>query len=157
MAESLHSVLSAAYEPKLPLTERENLSLREEKTTYLLNLGRRRPCVAYQIDGNIIKSGNRCDCLILAKQESREEAWQSVFVELKGTDVIHALKQIDATLDNPLFRHPTVKEVHARIVAKSFPANKANTAFEKERRNFKKKHKNCSFKQVKSNQPDLIA
>lgn len=64
--------------------------------------------------------------------------------------------QLDATLDNPLFKHQSINEIHARIVAKSFPANTANTEFERARRKFKTKHKNCSFKQISSNQPDLI-
>ena len=159
MAESLHTVLSKSFQPKLPLAEREKLSVKEERTTYVLDFGKRRQSVVYQIDGDIITRGNKCDCLILAKQDvaaDGNEAWKAVFVELKGTDVVHALQQIDATLDNQQLRHPSVNEVHARIVAKAFPANNANTEFEKVRRNFKKKHKDCSFKQVKSNQPDFI-
>lgn len=158
MSESLHTVLSRQYSPKLPLIERENLSLKEARTTYKLGFGKRRESVVYQIDGLIMTTGNRCDYLILAKQDisGDEEKWKSIFVELKGVDVMHALLQLDATLDNPLFKHSSVNEVHARIVAKSFPANTANTEFERARRKFKTKHKNCSFKQISSNQPDLI-
>lgn len=159
MAESLHTILSKSYSPKLPMTERESLSIKETKTTYRLNFGKRRQSVAYQVDGNIIKHGNKCDYLILAKQDTpsdNEEKWKSIFVELKGKNVLHALEQLDATLDNDLFKHSSVNEVHARIVAKSFPSNTANTEFEKARRRFKTKHKNCSFKQVSSNQPDFI-
>lgn len=159
MAESLHTVLSKAYAPKMPLAERDNLSVKEANTTYRLKFGKRRRSVVYQIDGYIITEGNKCDCLILAGQdvaEGGEEKWKSIFVELKGTDVLHALRQLDASLDNALFRHPSVNEVHARIVAKSFPANNANTEFEKARRKFKTKHKGCLFKQVSSNQPDFI-
>lgn len=160
MGESLHTVLARSYAPKLALAERENLSLKETKTTYRLSFGMRRQSVAYQVDGNIITKGNRCDYLILARQDMAddgEEKWKSIFVELKGKDVIHALEQIDATLDSKIFNHPSVNELHARIVAKSFPANTSNTEFEKARRRFKMKHKNCTFKQVTSNQPDLIS
>lgn len=159
MAESLHTVLSKSFAPKLALMDRENLSIKEAKTTYSLSFGIRRASVAYKVDGDIITAGNKCDYLILAKQDvskGTEELWKSIFVELKGTDVMHAINQLDATLDNALFHHPTVNEVHARIVAKSFPSNKANTEFEKAKRKFKAKHKNCTFKQVASNQPDLI-
>lgn len=158
MAESLHTVLSRSYPPRLPLAERENLSIKETNTTYKLCFGKRRQSVAYQVDGNIIKEGNKCDFLILARQDNTEdnEKWKSIFVELKGKDVLHALEQLDATLDNKVFRHTSINEVHARIVAKSFPANNANTEFEKAKRRFKAKHKNCSFKQVSSNQPDVI-
>lgn len=159
MADSLHTVLSRTYAHKMPLTDRENLSLKETNTTYKLKFGKRRLSVVYQVDGNIIKVGNKCDYLILAQQDVSDinnEKWKSIFVELKGTDVIHALEQLDATLDNQLFVHSSINEIHARIVAKSFPANNANTAFEKAKRIFKKKHRNCSFKQVSSNQPDTI-
>ncbi|MDE6329954.1 MAG: hypothetical protein K2L83_04485 [Muribaculaceae bacterium] len=143
----------------MSLTDRKNLSIKETNTTYKLNFGKARQSVVYQIDGKIIKEGNKCDFLILARQDetaNKDEKWKSIFVELKGKDVLHALAQLDATLDNRIFNHSSVDEVHARIVAKSFPANKANTEFEKAKRRFKSKHKNCSFKQVSSNQPDLI-
>lgn len=159
MAESLHTVLSRTYQPKLSLAERENLSIKETKTIYRLSFGKRRQTVAYQIDGNIITEGNKCDYLILAKQDAcgdREEKWKSIFVELKGKDVLHALLQLDATLDKEILKHSSVNEVHAKIVAKSFPANTANTEFERARRIFKAKHKNCTFKQISSNQPDFI-
>lgn len=160
MAESLHTILSRSYSPKLPLAERDNMSVKETNTTYRLSFGKRRQSVAYQVDGNILTKGNRCDFLILAKQdalENDEKKWKSIFVELKGKDVLHALQQLDATLDNKIFQHSSVNEVHARIVAKSFPANNANTEFEKAKRRFKKKHKYCTFKQVSSNHPDIIA
>ncbi len=160
MAESLHTILSRTFSPKRPLAEREGLSLKETNTTYILRFDKPRQSVAYKVDGDIIKEGNKCDFIILAKQDCTEkdedEKWKSIFVELKGKDVLHALEQLDATLDNKIFKHSSVNEVHARIVAKSFPANNANTEFEKARRRFKKKHKNCTFKQVSSNQPDTI-
>lgn len=159
MAESLHSILAKDYKPAQPLADRENLSVKETKTTYKLRFGKRRLSVVYQIDGNIITKGNKCDYLILARQDiakDEKEKWKSIFVELKGKDVLHALEQLDATLDNRLFMHTSVNEVHARIVAKSFPTNNANTEFERARRKFKTKHKNCSFKQVTSGQPDYI-
>ncbi len=142
------------------MAERDNLSIKETNTTYKLRFGKRRESVVYQVDGNIINKGNKCDFLILAKQdplEKSDEKWKSIFVELKGKDVLHALEQLDATLDNKTFKHSSVNEVHARIVAKSFPANNANTEFEKAKRRFKTKHKHCTLKQVSSNQPDLIA
>ena len=159
MNESLHTVLSRSYSPKLLLADRENLSIKETKTTYKLNFGKRRQSVVYQVDGNIITEGNKCDYLILARQDTFEtdnEKWKSIFVELKGKDVLHALIQLDATLDSKLFKHTSVNEIHARIVARSFPANTANTEFEKARRKFKTKNQNCTFKHITSNQPDYI-
>ena len=160
MAESLHTLLSKSFSPKHELADRANLSLKENKTVYRLDFGKRRKCVAYQVDGNIIQDGNKCDYLILARQDDvhpNDESWKSIFVELKSkNNVLHALEQLDATLDNKIFRHQSVNEVHARIVAKTFPANRADPEFEKAKRKFKTKHKDCSFKQVTSGQPDLI-
>lgn len=160
MGDSLHTILAGSYKPKLPLAERENLSIKETRTTYKLSFGKRRQSVVYQIDGNIITQGNKCDFLILAKQDrlrENDEKWKSIFVELKGKDVLHALQQLDSTIDHPQFKHPSVNEIHARIVARSFPANKANIEFERAKRVFKSKHKNCSLKQVSSDHPDYIA
>lgn len=85
MAESLHTVLSRSYAPKLQLADRENLSIKETKTTYKLNFGKRRQSVAYQVDGNIITKGNKCDYLILARQDDSDndkEMWKSVEITL---------------------------------------------------------------------------
>ncbi|ROT16585.1 hypothetical protein [Bacteroides acidifaciens] len=157
MKESLHSVLERSFAPYLPLTDRKNLSLKEQQTLYKLDFGKRRKCVSYQIDGNIIKTGNKCDFLILAKQEEDENNnnWKAIFVELKGTDVEHALKQLDATMSNSIFSHGSIDEKHARIVAKSFPSSKSNPKFELEKRKFKAKHK-CSLKQVSTGNIDII-
>lgn len=157
MATCLHEVLLASYAPKLPLAERANLSLKEKRTTYKCVFDQRRESIVFQIDGHIIREGRKCDCLILAKQDSSTNPeWKAVFVELKGTDVAHGITQLDATIDNRLFRHPSVTRIHARVVAKSFPANKAFPEYEKAKRAFKSKHKDCTFKQVLSGQPDLI-
>lgn len=158
MAESLYSVLSRNHTPALPLAERKNLSLKEQQTLYRLEFDRRRSSVVFHIDGDIVKDGNKCDFLVLAKQKetSSEEDWKAIFVELKGTDVVHALTQLDASMSDSRLKHPSVKERHARIVAKSFPSSKSNPKFEKAKRDFKIKHK-CSLKQVSSGTPDLIS
>lgn len=158
MSESLHSILEKDYKPKLALCSRENLSLKEQQTEYRLQFGNQRTCVAYQIDGTIITKGNKCDYLVLAKQNEnpQDNNWKAIFVELKGTDVEHALEQLDASMSNSKLKHSSINERHARIVAKSFPSNKSNPKFEAAKRIFKEKHK-CSLKQVSSKQPDLVA
>ena len=158
MSESIYSVLSRNHTPTLPLAERKNLSLKEQQTLYRLEFGRRRSSVVFHIDGDIVKIGNKCDYLVLAKQKetSSEEDWKAIFVELKGTDVIHALTQLDASMSDSKLKHPSVTERHARIVAKSFPSSKSNPRFEKAKRDFKIRHK-CTLKQVSSGSPDLIS
>lgn len=158
MSESLHSVLVRDFTPKLSLATRENLSLKEQRTEYNLKFGYRRTCVAYQIDGNIITVGNKCDYLVLVKEDEQPQNnyWKAIFIELKGTDVEKALIQLDATMSNDKLKHSSIIERHARIVAKSFPSSKSNPKFEAAKRFFKKRHK-CSLKQVSSGCPDLIS
>jgi len=49
----------------------------------------------YRIDGEVITEGLRCDFLVW--NETKRHIY---FIELKGSDVAHALDQIDATEDN---------------------------------------------------------
>lgn len=157
MGTSLFTELLKDHVPILPLALRKNLSLKEKQTIYRLEFIQRMECGCFQIDGDIIKNGNKCDFLILAKEKEggKEERWKEVFVELKGTDVEHALVQLDASMSESKMKHPSISERHARIVAKSFPSSKSNPKFEKAKRDFKIKHK-CSLKQVSSGCPDLI-
>ena len=46
----------------------------------------------YRIDGEVIKEGIRCDYLLL--NETKKDAY---FIELKGSDISHALEQLDET------------------------------------------------------------
>ncbi len=107
---------------------------------------------------HIITEGNKCDYLVLAKQDENPQNnnWKAIFIELKGTDVEHALEQLDASMSNGELKHGSINERHARIVAKSFPSSKSNPKFEAAKRTFKEKHK-CSLKQVSSGCPDLVA
>lgn len=157
MEDSLYDILIKSHSPYLPLAERSNLSLKEQRTLYRLEFNKRRTCASFHIDGDIIRDGQKCDFLVLAKQEEKtvNNYWKAIFVELKGTDVEHALKQLDATMSNSKFQHTSVNELHARIVAKSFPASKSNPKFEQAKRDFKIRHA-CTLKQVSSGKPDLI-
>lgn len=156
MAETLHDVLERRYVPHQKLTLRSNLSLKEQQTIYRLDFGRKRLCSSFRVDGNIISEWSKCDFLILARRgESDDAKWMAVFVELKGTDVEYALEQIKATLAASVFRHDSVGERHARIVAKSFPANKANPKFEKAKRDLCRQY-HCTLRQVSSGNPDMI-
>lgn len=46
----------------------------------------------YQIDGNVIKQGNRCDYLLM--NETKKIAY---LIELKGSDLVKAAEQLEAT------------------------------------------------------------
>lgn len=115
--------------------------------------------VVFQIDGDIIKKeeGRKCDKLILVRRDSEalNEEWAEIFVELKGKDVLRAIEQLRATLNHPKFRHPSNKDIRARIVANSYPSNKANTDMEKAKRAFHKDF-NCDLRSVKNGQEDRL-
>lgn len=78
------------------------MSLEEHGVKYVMEFNPPVDCVAYTVDGNIIKGTgtDKCDKLIFAKSVKR---LVSIFVELKGSDVAHAVKQLEATINHPLF------------------------------------------------------
>ena len=47
-----------------------------------------------QVDGCTLKEGIKCDKLLLSADEQEER-----YVELKGVDVLHAIQQIETTID----------------------------------------------------------
>lgn len=49
----------------------------------------------YRIDGGLITNGAKCDFLLLNCNEEQH----SYFIELKGSDIIHAIEQIDRSID----------------------------------------------------------
>ena len=65
----------------------------------------------YKIDGIVIKSGNRCDYLLM------NEATRTVYlIELKGSDLIKAAKQLEAT-EKALTQQISSYSLQYRIVA----------------------------------------
>lgn len=81
--------------------------------------------------------------------------WIGHFVELKHSDVEHAIDQLEATIRHTVFKHPSLTRKYARIVATRFPANNGNTPFERARERFADKYR-CNLKRLKPNQPDSI-
>lgn len=131
------------------------ISLRERSTVYLLNFVPAMDCVAYQVDGYIIKGADKdkCDKLILATANEGEMV--SIFVELKGSDVAHAVKQLDATLKYPLFANNRAKWTKARVVANKIPANTGRSVIERSKVDFRRKY-NCELMCMKSGQPEVL-
>ena len=62
----------------------------------------------YTIDGCVVKTGNRCDFLLV------KEKTDSYFIELKGSDLGHAVEQIDTTINQ--LADELLGNVHGRIV-----------------------------------------
>lgn len=132
------------YEAELSLGDRKIVSTSEKGKTYRIKFHNIKPSALYAIDGNIITEGNKCDKLVLIQSDKSKNNWLEIFVELKGKDVDHAIEQLKATVDKPIFQHKTIEKRWARIVAQSFPRNTGDSSYERARIYFKKKNINLS-------------
>lgn len=65
----------------------------------------------YKVDGVIIKTGNRCDYLLM-----NEDVRNAYLIELKGSDLVKAAEQLEAT-EQILGSELSGYRVHYRIVA----------------------------------------
>jgi hypothetical protein len=70
------------------------LSGSQTSTLYLLN-PREQEVERIEVDGCAITAGLRCDWLVCAEKDGLRE---EIFVELKGSDINHAIQQIEATI-----------------------------------------------------------
>ena len=142
------------FSPAQPPMVRKRLCAQERGTCYVLELRPEMSCCLYQIDGNIIKNNqtDKCDFLALV---SHDERWCEIFVELKGSNIAHAIKQIESTITSHLFKDTVRSLRKARIVtANRIPVNTGNSIIERAKVNFKKM--GCDFKAIKSFQPDIL-
>ena len=154
MADNTHSTLKAAgYKPEQELSVRKIVATSEHGKRYHLSVSQSKRSSLFQIDGYIVSEGKRCDKLVLV--EKAKDNWAEIFVELKGVDVPSGIEQLRACLENPLFKHPTNKELRARIIAQSFPTNKANPIMERARIEFRQKY-HCDLRWMKNGQQDSI-
>lgn len=81
-----------------------------EKSEYRGNNNSEKLVAKYRVDGGLIKDGAKCDYLLLDKNESR-----AYFIELKGSDLIKAIEQIESTIPQIKGDIPEYK-INARIV-----------------------------------------
>ena len=65
----------------------------------------------YQIDGEVIKTGDRCDYLLM-----NETSKTAYLIELKGSDLVKAASQLEAT-ENALRSQLVEYQLQYRIVA----------------------------------------
>jgi hypothetical protein len=85
--------------------------IEEKKRKYIGNNGATKLLECWHIDDCIIKEGQRCDFLLL-----NLDTLTAYFIELKGSDLIHAIEQIDVTLDKLLTSIPQYTSINGRIV-----------------------------------------
>lgn len=137
------------------LKKRDKFRVREKGACYRLEKLGECENVNYQVDGGLIPRSDtddrKSDHLLLIRVSKND--WIDVFIELKGTDVMHGLKQLEATLLHPLFKPHTPSERRvARLVGRSIPSSKNNKEIEKFRKRLMRL--NCTFKTMKADNPD---
>ena len=143
-AETIISTKLKSYQPETALGKHKIVSTSEKGKKYRIKFKNIKPSAVYPIDGVIITEGEKCDKLVLFESDTTKNVWTEVFVELKGKDVNHAIDQIKATIDKPVFQHKSIGQKWARIVAQSVPSNNSNSSVERARNYFSEKH--ISFK-----------
>lgn len=154
-SSTYNSLTTADFKPEQALQVRKTVVTQEKGIKYTLDIKANYPSVVFQVDGYIIKSGRKCDKLVLVntKSESPEE-WTQIFVELKGHDAIHGIEQLLDTVKNEKFTDKSNNVRKARLVATSIPSNRANPMVEKLKRDFKKIK--VDYKSLKPGQKDNL-
>lgn len=155
MAEDIYQTLSNNYPPEKPLGIYREITAHEKGVCYRAHINPEREAALFQIDGVIITAGAKCDKLLLSVNPTNPDTWYGHFIELKGSDIRHAIEQLEATVTNKLFNNNSLAKKHARIVAKSFPSSKGNTDIENARQRFRKLYR-CELKCLKSNNPETV-
>lgn len=126
--------------PEQPLSIRKTVSVSENNRTYRADIDKGIQSVVYQIDGKAIIEGNKCDKLIVA---TKGDLGTAVFVELKGKNISHAIKQLEDTINHRLFLPtPNASEnIRARIVTlNSGPTSASKMEFVKAQIRFKRQY-----------------
>lgn len=77
----------------------------------------------YQVDGVIIKDGNKCDFLLI--NEDKKTAY---LIELKGSDLTWAAKQLQATEQRLSVQLAPYQPLQYRIIANKCRTNEIETA-----------------------------
>ena len=93
-------------------TTDSKIKFEEKKKVVIFNNPQRKTCLKVQVDGCVIKSTQETKCDNLLVEDNGNEH----FVELKGTDVAHALKQLDGTILKLTDKTNKTKKVFAYIV-----------------------------------------
>lgn len=97
-------------QPEQGWNKRKSISVGERGQVYRAIFSQKYLSAVYAIDGGIIKDYNitKCDKLILL--DFNDQTLFELFVELKGGNIQHAIEQVEATLNNPLFKDFAVKK-----------------------------------------------
>lgn len=143
--------------PYMGWNERSIVSVSENGKTYKANVAEGLKSAVFQVDGEIIKTGAKCDKFLAALDTKKDnQKGVAVFIELKGKDISHAIDQLEATLKSRQFqpnpRHDDI--VRARIVtANCGPKSSSKIKLEDARIRFKTQY-NTELRVLKNLQTD---
>lgn len=117
---------------------RKHVSISENKKKYLLHNISEDLMAVFHVDGGMIQSNDilKCDNLILDVTSMK-----AVFIELKGTDLAHAFKQVNSIIDL-LSDDIAGYSKYARIVT----SNRTNVPNIKANPNYVRLHKKADIK-----------
>ena len=145
---------SKGFLPEQQWLERRVITVGEKGKKYSASVACPNRTASFQIDGNIIKEGAKCDKLVVALHE--DAPGTTVFVELKGRDVSHAIEQLEHTLANCMFRPLPAKsdKVRARVITGGCgPSSVSKKVVNQAKIRFLKNY-NCDLRILKNGQPD---
>ncbi len=91
--------------------ERKIINVEENSRRFVGLNTKQKSFALYCVDGCIIVEGQKCDYLLLNCSELI-----AYFIELKGSDLIHAVRQINTTLNHLLSDLEDFTKINARIV-----------------------------------------
>lgn len=105
---------------------RSNVSCVERKKKYILKNTKKIHIISYKMDGGIIVLDKNvpekiCKCDYLFLVESLKKS--AILIELKGVNVLHAIKQIEGTLKTFKDFFETFYHIYVRIVVTSSVPN----------------------------------
>lgn len=150
--ERINRLVSIGIKPEKGPMSMKRISVTEKGVNYKVEVEGSLISQIFPIDGVAIKEGLRCDKFITT---SDKERGISIFLELKGRDINHAITQIESTISNPLFRpYPNKQDKsRARIVTNRGVVSTSRVEFEKAKIRFLKNY-NIDLRQLSSLQPD---
>jgi len=135
----------------LTVTNEQNPTVKERRVTYSIKNNKRLDVFIYAVDGKLIAGVDeiRCDYLLMAAHCKK-----AFFVELKGSDWKHALKQLENTV---FLLYPEMKEYtpHLRAVVRRSAPNTTYNQLMKMRKDMQKRYAGATV-EVKSRFDDEV-
>ena len=124
-------------------TTNKIISVSENKRTFRVKNDSVFTINEVEVDGCYKTTGAKCDYLFEVISKDTKTNVETVtivfYVELKGSDINHAIEQLEATIQHCLSEHKSVNKKECYIVASKFPS--AGTSSQILKKKFLKKHK----------------